>query len=299
MNEDAGTPPAPAKSARPRSRTWLAAFGLAALAGGLFAVSSLAPATADSPSGYCSDPYESPRVQLFDEHNNFGLPLWLGIESGAQQGPPGLVRLCYGTGAPGDSKTAGGVVGVIVQPWSNGVSIDGGSGSDSNAAIQANVSAYAWPTYSLSPGGANGGQSFSFWIPVGVCSGPCQPSIQPADQPSGLIVGTIQQTPPPPGGTSAAYTLTSLCLKVDGATVAGNCNQETSVGAVTTGTSPVTSAPATPGPCVLTACAPNFTYVGTTSNQLATVYVPLLGPVPVFGVHTCLYRNDTNTACPE
>ncbi|MEA3077567.1 MAG: hypothetical protein QOF60_2475 [Actinomycetota bacterium] len=300
MNEDAGTPPVYPKSARPRGRAWLAVVSLAALLGGLFALSPLAPASADSPSGYCSDPYESPRLQLFDEHNNFGLPLWLGIESGAQQGPPGLVRLCYGTGAPGDSKTAGGAVGVVVQPWSNGVSVEAGTGSDTNAANQTNAGAYAWPTYSLSPGGANGGQALSLWIPFAVCSGPCQPSVQPADQPSGVIVGTIQQAPPPAGGTSAAYSVTSLCLKVDGATVAGNCSEQISVGGVTTtGTNPVTSAPATPGPCVLTACAPNFTYLGTTRGQLATVYVPLLGPIPVFGVHTCLYRNDTNTVCPD
>lgn len=267
-----------------------------ALLGGLLAVAPFTPASAWSEA--CTDAWPQVSVQLVS--GDFGLPLWLGVESGVLDGQPGHVGLCYGTGAPGDSKTAGGFAQVTVIPWSNGVSVGFANSSDANAANQNNVSGYAWPTYSLSPGDTSGGQALTFWVPFAVCSGPCQPGTQPADGPTGVIVGTIQQTPPPPGGTSAAYKVTGLCLKVDGNTVAGSCDSGLlgDTGVTTTGTDPVNAQPATPGPCVLSMCAPNYDYIGTTGNQLATVYVPVLGPVPVYGVHTCLYTRDANTQCP-
>ncbi|HZI39759.1 MAG TPA: hypothetical protein VFF24_15745 [Acidimicrobiia bacterium] len=268
----------------------------AALLGGLLALSPLAPAKAASE--VCTDNWPSVSVQLVS--GTLGLPLWLGVESGVLDGQPGHVGLCYGTGAPGDSKTAGGHASVSVLPSTSGSTVDVHNWSDSNAAIGANVAVVSQPTYTVSPGGAGGGQALTFTIPVAICAGPCHPGTQPLDGTNGVIVGTISPTSPPSGGTSASYRVTNLCVKVDGATVLGNCDAVVigDTGVTTTGTDPVNTSPATPGPCVVGLCAPNYNYIGTTGNQLATVYVHGLGPVPVYGVHTCLYQKDASTPCP-
>lgn len=263
------------------------------LLGGLLALSPFSPAKAN-PSAWCYDDVDHPSVVIFS-----GTYVWLAIENGTLDGTPGHVALCYATGAPGNPKTIGGAADVNVVPRSDGADVQFGNHSDTNSANQVNFSAYTTPTYSLSPGGTGGGQSLTFTIPVVVCSGPCQPTAQPADGTSGVIVGTISQTPTSSGGSSAAYGLTGLCIQVDGATVVGNCTTRFGdAGATTTGTSPVNSNPTTPGPCLLSLCAPNYEYIGTTGNQLGTVYIPGLGPIPVSGVHTCVYQKDSATPCP-
>lgn len=265
------------------------------LLGGLLALSPFTPAKATS--GWCTDASPQVSVQLLD--GDFGLPLWLGFESGVLDGRPGNVGLCYGTGAPGDAKAAGGYAAVLVTPGSNGANVAVANNSDPNAANRTSLNAWATPTYSLSPGGTGGGQALTVTIPIVVCSGPCLPVNQPADGTTGLIVGSISRTPTSSGGTSASYAVNGLCIKVDGATVLGNCTSGLGdAGATTTGTSPTNTSPATPGPCVVGFCAPSYNYIGTTGNQIATVYIPVLGPVPVYGVHTCVYQKDAATPCP-
>jgi hypothetical protein len=266
------------------------------LLGGLLALSPFAPAKATT-SGNCTDSWPSLSVQLVS--GDFGLPLWLGFESGAFDGRPDHAGVCYGTGAPGDGKTAGGFAEFYALQQPNGVSVNLRNTSDPNAANQVNASANASPTYSVSPGGTGGGQALTFTIPVTVCSGPCQPTNQPLDGTNGVVVGRIVQTPS--GGTSAAYRVDNLCVQVDGTTVLGRCDGVVlaDTGVTTTGTDPTNTWPATPGPCVVGFCAPNYDYIGTTGNQIATIYVHGLGPIPVYGVHTCLYQKDASIQCPS
>ncbi len=261
------------------------------LLGGLFALSPLAPAKADS--GWCSDGYPSPiTVQLVS--GDFGLPLWLGFESYALNGEPGNVLLCYGTGAPGDAKTAGGHTAVRVVPTSSGADAKVENKSDPNSANQTPVQAAATPTYTVKPG-LLGGQQLTVTIPVTFCSGPCQPTTQPADAQTGVVIGTLTRDQ----STVAVYRVEALCLMVDGATVAGNCSSGPGdVGVDQTNASWTNISPGTPGPCVLGVCAPSFNYIGTTGNQIGWVYLPGQPAIPVYGVHTCLYTKDSATQCP-
>jgi hypothetical protein len=262
------------------------------LAGVALAATPFAPAKADS--GWCSDGWPSPiTMQLVS--GDFGLPLWLGFESYALNGEPGNVLLCYGTGAPGDDKTAGGYTAVRVVPTSNGADAKAENTSDQNSANKTPVKANTTPTYTVKPG-LLGGQQLTVTIPFTVCSGPCQPGTQPADGQTGVVIGTLTRDQ----STFAVYQVDALCLQVDGTTLAGNCSSGPGkVGVDTTGTSPTNISPGTPGPCVLTACAPNYNYIGTTGNQIAWVYVPGLPAFPVYGVHTCLYTKDASTTCPS
>ncbi len=267
-----------------------------ALLGGLLAVSPFTPAKAASE--VCTDGWPGLSRQLVS--GDFGLPLWLGVESGVLNGQPGHVGLCYGTAAPGDDKAVGGHSSVSVLPSTTGATAGAHNNSDPTAAIQANWSAYAYPTYSVTPGGTGGGQALTFTVPVFVCVGPCQPGTQPLDGTNGVLVGTISPTPTDTSGISAAYRVSSLCIQVDGNTMVGDCSAGIGdTGVTTTGTSPVNAMPAAPGPCVLSACAPSYDYVGTTGSQIATVYIPVVGPVPVYGVHTCLYQRNASTSCPS
>lgn len=174
---------------------------------GVLAVSPFAPARAN-PSGLCTDAWPQFSVQLVS--GDFGVPLWLGFESGVFDGQPGHVGLCYGTAAPGDAKAAGGHTAVTVLPTSNGANVNAYNASDANAANQNNVSATALPTYSLSPGGTGGGQALTVAIPFTFCSGPCQPSTQPLDGQSGVIVGTVSPPRPAPAAP-APPTASRVC----------------------------------------------------------------------------------------
>jgi hypothetical protein len=284
-----GTPPAPSTSARSARRRWATALVPAALLGGLLALSPFAPARADS--GTCYDGNNS-EVHLVS--GTFGLPLWVSAETYGTSG----MSLCYGTAAPGSPMLAGGSVGFITYPSPIPV-VSGGIDSDESAAMQAEAVATLQPQYRVRTG--SGGQEVTFAIPFSLCTeGVCYPPGHPSEVgTTGVIVGTITQTPTSPGGTSAAYSVTSLCVRVDGTDVLGSCGSRIDdTGVTTTSANPVNINPTTPGPCVLSLCAPNYEYIGTTGNQLATVWVPVLGPVPVYGVHTCLYTKDTYTSCP-
>lgn len=262
-----------------------------ALLGGLLALSPLAPATATEPSGYC------PGTPLYDE--NFGIPLRVVVESSTSSYPWYGVSLCYGTNDPPETKVTGNYTYVHAHPQATGYDLYTGNASDSNGGLEANAHTQATPRYTVTPGSTSGGQTITVEIPVLICSGPCQPGTQPADGTSGVIVGTISQTPTSTGGSSASYGVTGLCIKVDGTTVAGNCTSRFGdAGVTTTGTSPANTSRTT-GPCIAGWCGwPSYNYIGTTGNQIATVYVPGLGAVPVYGVHTCLYQKDTATPCP-
>lgn len=271
---------------------------LALLAALASAVTPLTPAKATS--GFCGDAWPNPHVQLVSgDVGGIDVPLWLGVESGALSGTPGHVRLCYATGAPGDNKTFGGSSYVTLPVAQGNNYTAAGTESDGNAAAGATASASTAPTYTVAPGGTSGGQVLTFTIPASVCVGPCVPGTQPLDGTSGVIVGTLTRTPS--GGTSAAYRVDNLCVKVDGATVLGNCQGTflNDTGATTTGTTPVSVVPGTPGPCVVGVCAPSFDSIGTSGRQLGTLYVPGLGAIPVYGVHTCLYQKNAGTTCPS
>ena len=270
---------------------------LPALLGGLLALSPFAPAKAEW-SAACSDNTTNPHYQFLDG-DDFGIPLLLGVEWGVITGNPGSVAVCYGTGRADDPKVLGGIFGVNVVPTGNGADVKVINYSDSNAGIRPDNYNEAKPRFTLSPGGTGGGQVLTFEIPVKVCSGVCYPTGDPGLSTTGVIVGTISSTPAGPGGTSASYALNGLCVKVDGVTVVGNCTTGFgNAGVTTTGTNPVNTSPTTPGPCVLSTCAPNYNYIGTTGNQIAWLYVPGLAPIPVYGVHTCLYQKDASTPCP-
>ena len=263
----------------------------------LFAsLATLAPATtasATEPSSSCDNGNTPTEIQLLS--GDFGLPIWLGVQSYALNGEPG-VYVCYATGSPDQSKTVGGYAEVTTR---SGNRVIVGNASDSNSGIQANVHVRSQPTYSVSPGGASGGQGVTFEIPVSVCSGVCYPTPGGGLATTGLIVGAISQRPAP-GGVSAAYSVTQLCLKVNGIEVTDCGTTVLLPGATTTGNLPVNvgTGGATPGPCVVNVCIPSIDYVGTSGRQLATIYLPELGAIPVYGVRACAYQRDAQTPCP-
>jgi hypothetical protein len=228
---------------------------------------------------------------------DFGLPLWLGFQTATEPSGYLAVVLCYGTDGPNEPKPLGGLTHVTVK--SDGSSVSGGSRSDSNGGIQANAEAAAQPTYTVTPGGTSGGQALTFEIPFALCSGVCYSAPGDGVATTGLILGTISQRPAP-GGVSAAWTVDELCLMVNGIPVTG-CHTDVFLpGATTTGNSPVNVGTGgdTPGPCVVGVCIPSIDYVGTSGQQLATLYLPQVGAVPVYGVRTCLFQGDAATPCP-
>ncbi|HEX7169139.1 MAG TPA: hypothetical protein VF230_19330 [Acidimicrobiales bacterium] len=300
--DQAGTEPAYAMPARRGRRRLGTLFALAALLGGLVTLTPFAAATASQPSGACADQSDSPTIPLVDGTNNLGLPLWLSIESGATSGAPGHVALCYATASPDDAKLIGGTAWVDVDPSST-YPVEYGHASDTNGAATANAAGDLGATYTFNPGGSNGGQELTVYIPFHLCTGNvCYPPGTVHGNEvgtTGVVVGTIEQTPAGTNGTSAAYRVTGVCITIDGVSVGGLCGADFDhAGITTTGTNPVTGDPATPGPCVVTVCAPSYNYVGTTGNQIGTIHVPIFGPIPVYGVHTCLYRDNASVECP-
>jgi len=263
----------------------------------LFAsLATVAPATTASaePSGTCSNGAGN-ETQLVS--GNFGLPLWLGIQYVYGTTPRVNLITCYGTAAPDEAKLVGGYNYTRVS--ANGVTTS--NVSDSNSGVQPNLSlaVAALPTYSVSPGGASGGQAITFEIPFSVCSGACYTAPGGGLATTGLILGTLTQKSAP-GGVSAAYEVSKLCLMVNGIPVT-SCSTGVSLpGATTTGNLPanVGTGGATPGPCVVGVCIPSIDYVGTSGRQLATIYLPELGAIPVYGVRACAYQRDAQTPCP-
>jgi hypothetical protein len=229
----------------------------------------------------------------------FGVPLWLGIETGAFNGYPGHVAICASETPPGSTAPetfgGGGFVNVDA-PYNGPYVFDAGTQSDGGAAVAANTYTDANPTLSVQPGGATGGQQLVVTIPVAVCAGVCYPAGPPGSGlgTTGAIVGTVQQLPPPAGGHSAAYQLTGLCLYADGLQ---DCLSSPVVGA-TTGTLPSLVVNAG-GPCLNGLCLPftgNST-IGVTPAQLATVYVPDMAPIPVDSGGVCYQSTTQSPPC--
>lgn len=271
---------------RCRTRT-LAALLVAA------ALLTLMPVASASASHACNDGWGN-EIQLLS--GDFGLPIWLGVQY--LDDGTGASYICYGTGAPGSPKTLGGMLrvgpttgtGVHVRNW-----------SDDNSALQAELSAWAQPTYTVDPGGYTaGGQEITFEIPFGICSGTACYDNPPGDvATTGFILGRIGKHYEP-GGISAAYYVDQLCLIVNGIEVT-NCGESVDLpGATITNNDPVNvgTGDDTPGPCLVGVCIPSIDYVGTSGQKLATIYAPGLNPIPVYGVRVCLFQANSSTQCP-
>jgi hypothetical protein len=290
----AGAPPLYSTPARNRPRFFGTLLGLVTLLAGMLALSPLAPASAE-PSGTCRDGSYT-EVPLVNESNNFGLPLWLAVESYHAAGEEGF-GICYGTGAPGQEKITGGRLYAYTWPPPESIRPVVGHESDESGAVEANATAFAYPHYSVTPGGAGGGQELAFWIPLYACAEAlCYPGA--AGHPnevsySVLAVGTISQRPAEPGSTSAAYRVSDLCLIVDGINVAGNCGTDLGYTGVTTGPSAgpdqIVGVGGQNAPCFLnTVCVPSFDYVRA-GSELATIWVSGI-EIPVIGVPLCVYE---------
>jgi hypothetical protein len=229
----------------------------------------------------------------------FGVPLWLGIETGAFNGYPGHVAICASETPPGSTspETFGGGSFVNVDaPYNGPYVFTAGTQSDSGAAVQANTYTDANPTLTAQSGGTSGGQQLTVSIPVAVCAGVCYPAPIPGAglSTTGAIVGTIQQVPAPSGGQSAAYQLTGLCLVVDGIQ---DCLAGPAIGA-TTGTLPALVVDSG-GPCLNGLCLPftGSSTIGVTPAQVATVYLPDMAPIPVDTGGVCYQSTTQSPPC--
>jgi len=269
---------------RRRPRT-LAALLVAAA---LLTLMPIASASATDYSGGCDNGIGD-EYQLLS--GDFGLPIWLGVQPHDSNG---TAWICYGTGAPGSPKTIGGML--RVRPTTEpGVYVR--NYQDDSASVRADFTANASVRPTVTPGGASGGQEITFEIPFAVCSGVCYANDKVAT--TGLILGTLSQRSAP-GGTSLAYSVSELCLMVNGIRVT-NCDTDVALpGLTTTGNSPVNvgTGGATPGPCVVGVCIPSIDYVGTSGRQLATIYLPGNTSIPVYGVRVCAYQRTGTTPCP-
>jgi len=282
-------PGATATAAAPPSRLTRPLIVLL-LAVALTALVPVAHASATDYSGSCDNGIGTVEVQLLS--GDFGLPVWLGVQVGTGTS----LYVCYATGAPDSTKTTGGMLRVWPGYGDDGVYVR--NYSDDTAAVKANFTTYVNPVYAVTPGGTSGGQSITFSIPFAVCSGVCY-TPSGGLQTTGLIVGALSQRSAP-GGVSAAYTVSSLCLYVNGIPVTNCGTTVTLPGATTTGNLPanVGTGGATPGPCVVGVCIPSIDYVGTSGRQLATIYLPGNTSIPVYGVRACAYQRTATTPCP-
>jgi hypothetical protein len=264
------------------------------LLGGLIAIAVPAQA-GQGASEWCSDNMGNPgRIEI----PILTSPVTLGIEIGPPNGQgviPQHVHICYSTtptGSSGSELTGGNITVNPLNVGSNGVGVE--CIPDDNAqGVTVDCSGSTYPTYTVNPGGTNGGQVITVSIPFSICVGQCA---NDELNTTGLIVGTITQAPA--GGATAAYRLSAVCVMVDGIPLTDCTNDVFGyTGATATGTSPTNIS--SQGPCVLEQCLPLFgtSYVGTTGNQLATIW--LFGiPIPVYGQHTCIYQADAGTPCP-
>jgi hypothetical protein len=248
-----------------------------------------------APSGNCNDGAgdEVKEVPLLTS------PVTLAVEIGAFGSAVDHVGICYSTTAEGSSgpEAAGGDVAYYIGPTdSDPLPIAVGNSSDPGSAVQATAGSFDSPAYTVSPGGGSGGQVVTVFIPVSVCASQC---VAPTLGTTGVMVGTLSKPHVVVGGTNQDYELTGLCVLVDGAPL-NDCSSSLIIGGLTTtGTSPLNVEKG--GPCVGAACLPIFgdSYVGTTGNQLATIYLPVLGTaIPVNGVHTCVYHTPSTNPCP-
>jgi hypothetical protein len=257
-------------------------------------IASAIPAHAGTgTSGYCNDDVGGEvEIPIITD------PITLAVEIGTndQFAHPVHAGICYSTTREGytGSELTGGFISIDADPQgSNPFAGFGCVPDDNTQGAEVNCNVRTTPTYTVNQGGANGGQVITVSIPFSVCVGQC---VNDALNTTGLIVGTIAQQPS--GGTSAAYQLSSLCAYVDGIQVSPACsNGILSTGVTTTGASPTNIN--SQGPCVLEQCLPLFgtSYVGTTGNQLATIWIAGIA-IPLYGEHTCAYNADAGTPCP-
>jgi hypothetical protein len=159
--------------------------------------------------------------------------------------------------------------------------------SDPNTPVAVNCALVTTPSVSTS------GSDLTVTLPFSICAGvgTCPTLSNPGTAPyaTGAIVGTVSQTPPPPGGLGGVYKLSSLCVEVDGVVLPGtNCGSAINIGGVTTsGSAPVNTTPL--GGCGALVCGPG--YIGTSGSQLATVFLPgATSGIPLYGTGVCLYR---------
>jgi hypothetical protein len=251
------------------------------------------PALADSA---CDESWR-PGTRMWLLNGNGGAPVWLGYDHSNVGGGTyvigdrpesvelGRVNVCYGTGGPGEAKLIGGTIGTY-EYYDYGYNRFGVYNDSDNATVAPDFSVgageggWAW----VDPAAGLGYVGYRIYL--GACVEPCG-SYAPPTYNSTYLEVELVQAPPGPGGVSAAYSLYDYCLHVDGVAVA-QCGYENDrpTGATTTGTSPLNVGG--PGPCVSGICLPVAGYVGTTGNQLATLWVDGT-PIPIYGVHQCIY----------
>jgi len=258
-----------------------------AAAGGLavaFAVAAPAPAFAGTgPSQACEDRVGNDDVPIF-----VTTPVTLGVQvSSPALAPVGLggdgsslekVSLCYATSSYGNTtpETTGGIVEAQVLP---GSFASLGCGADSNA--------YNPSTGGLAPSCAvvesATGTTVTFSLPFGVCAGSCVDN--PISGTTGVIVGVLQEAAAPAGQVGGTFTLTSLCVLLNGATV--TCTSPLRLGGATVNTSNPLVDVSPLGGCGALVCDPS--YLGLSGANIAVIYLPGgLLTVPLNGEGICL-----------
>lgn len=188
---------------------------------GLVVVLSVAmPAKAYEPSGGCWSGITVPIVA-----GEAGVPLWLTVTmSSPSLGGLG-VGLCYATGPEGSSKIAGGQAFVGLGPRLDhglGPAVVAGNDSDENAAVQADTFAFARPAVFADPGWTYAEQALVFTHTFILCfNEDCDLSTLGSVGETGVVVGTLSPQPNFPMG---GYTLSSLCVYIDGEQFSPWCN---------------------------------------------------------------------------
>jgi hypothetical protein len=251
------------------------------------------PATA---STVC-DPSYRPGTHQYLVAGDFGLPLWLGIDQtyagdNSTTGP-GYIRVCYGTGSPDNPKVLGGVVGVgrFDDYWGNHTLAF--TEADTNATVSAPTS-YAGADPRLRQWiDADGVHFLGLEIGAGYCVG-CSTYTPPTYGAAGIEI-ILEQAPAGPGGVRGAYTIYTACAHINGVWVVPCTYQhDQPTGVTTTGASPLVVGG--PGPCIEGNCLPMAGYVGTTGQQLGTLWVAGT-PIAVNGLRSCVYWASP-TPCP-
>jgi hypothetical protein len=226
-------------------------------------------------------------------------PFVLAFEVGSNgNAASGHFALCYST-TPQNStapEVAGGWLSLDAPGYMPAGSVGAGCAPDSGTPVYVGCSMFSQPSVSAT------GSSVMFTLPFSICAGvgTCPTVSNPGAAPysTGAIVGALQQQAcNTPGCTSEAYTLSQLCVMVDGIPLT-NCSTSVSVGGVvTTGRAPLDYSTAPPNsPCTLGICVP-VNYVGLSGSQLATIVLPdNLGAIPLVGVPACLYWNNAGPA---
>jgi hypothetical protein len=274
--------------------TITAAGGLAAAGLALAAPTHVLAGPANSASTVCDDhagAIEGTEVTILDS------PITLALEvGGSGNNLSGHAQLCWSTTPEGSSgpELSGGSI-ALDAPGFNAPGTDSvNCYPDPATPVAASCSFMTTPSVSAN------GSNLTVTLPFGICAGvgtcPTVSNPGPAPDATGVIVGSITQVPPPPGGQSAAYQLTSVCVTVDSVVV--ECASGPVAGA-TTGAAPSLFI-ADGGPCVNAICLPvtgNST-IGVSPAQEATIYLPGFAPIPLGTGRVCYQATSTSPACP-